>query len=48
MVLVRADSLDHLRDVALSELQQIEGVRSAWTVVLLDEFDQRDRPIRPD
>lgn len=45
MVLVRADSLDHLRDVALSELQQIDGVRSAQTVVLLDEFDQRDRPI---
>lgn len=45
MVLVRADSLDHLRDVALSELQQISGVRSAQTVVLLDEFDQRDRPL---
>lgn len=47
MVLVRADSLDHLRDVALSELQQIDGVRSAQTVVLLDEFDQRQRPIWP-
>ena len=41
MLLVRADSLDHLRDVALSELQRIDGVRSAQTVVLLDEFDQR-------
>ena len=47
MLLVRADSLDHLRDVALSELQRIDGVRSAQTVVLLDEFDQRDHPIWP-
>ncbi len=39
MLLVRADSLDHLRDVALSELQRIDGVRSAQTVVLLDEFE---------
>lgn len=45
VLLVRADSLDHLRDVALRELQQIDGVRSAETVVLLDEIDQRDRPI---
>ena len=47
MLLVRADSLDHLRDVALHELQQIEGVRSAQTIVLLDEVDQRQRPIWP-
>jgi DNA-binding Lrp family transcriptional regulator len=47
IILVRADSLAHLRDVALHELQQIEGVRSAETVVLLDELDQRDRPIWP-
>jgi DNA-binding Lrp family transcriptional regulator len=45
VLLVRADSLEHLRDVALRELQQIEGVRSAETVVLLDEVDRRDRPI---
>ena len=47
VLLVRADSLEHLRDVALRELQQIEGVRSAETVVLLDEVDRRDRPIWP-
>ena len=47
VLLVRADSLEHLRDVALRELQQIDGVRSAETVVLLDEIDQRDRPIWP-
>lgn len=45
VLLVRADSLGHLRDVALRELQRIDGVRSAETVVLLDEVDQRDRPI---
>ena len=45
VLLVRADSLEHLRDVALRELQQIDGVRSAETVVLLDEVDRRDRPI---
>jgi DNA-binding Lrp family transcriptional regulator len=45
ILLVRADSLAHLRDVALRELQQIDGVRSAETVVLLDEIDQRDRPL---
>jgi len=45
VLMVRADSLEHLRDVALHELQQIEGVRSAETVVLLDEVDHRDRPI---
>lgn len=48
MLHVRADSLDHLRDVALRELQQLEGVRSAHTIVLLDEIDQRQRPIWPD
>lgn len=47
VLLVRADSLEHLRDVALYELQQIEGVRSAETVVLLDEIDQSDGPIWP-
>lgn len=45
VLLVRGSSLDHLRDVALRELQQIDGVRSAETIVLLDEVDQRDRPI---
>jgi DNA-binding Lrp family transcriptional regulator len=45
VLLVRADSLAHLRDVALHELQQIDGVRSAETVVLLDEIDRRDRPL---
>jgi DNA-binding Lrp family transcriptional regulator len=47
VLLVRADSLEHLRDVALHELQQIEGVRSAETVVLLDEIDQSHHPIWP-
>jgi len=45
VLLIRADSLAHLRDVALHELQQLDGVRAAETVVLLDELDQRDRPI---
>lgn len=45
VLLVRADSLQHLRDVALQELQQIEGVRSAETIVLLDEVDRRGEPI---
>jgi DNA-binding Lrp family transcriptional regulator len=45
VLLVRGPSLEHLRDVALRELQQLEGVRSAETVVLLDEVDQRDAPI---
>ena len=45
VLLLRADALAHLRDVALHELQQLEGVRSAETIVLLDELDQRDRPI---
>ena len=45
VLLVRGPSLEHLRDVALYELQQLEGVRSAETVVLLDEVDQRDRAI---
>lgn len=47
LLLLRADSLDHLRDVALSELQTVEGVRSAQTIVLLDEIDQRHRPLWP-
>lgn len=45
ILLVRADTLEHLRDVALHELQQIDGVRTAETVVLLDEVDQRHLPI---
>ena len=44
-MIVRAESLDHLRDVTLQELQQTEGVRSAQTIVLLDEVDRRDEPI---
>lgn len=45
VLLVRGSSLEHLRDVALHELQQIDGVRSAETIVLLDEVDQRHHPI---
>lgn len=45
VLLVRGSSLEHLRDVALYELQQIDGVRSAETIVLLDEVDQRHHPI---
>ena len=45
IVFVRADSLDHLRDVALNDLQQIDGVRSAETIVLLDELDRRGAPL---
>ena len=45
VLLIRGPSLDHLRDVALHELQQLGGVRSAETIVLLDEVDQRDHPI---
>lgn len=47
VLLVRAESLDHLRDVALRALQEIDGVRSAQTIVLLDEIDQRHRPLWP-
>lgn len=43
----RAWSLDHLRDVILSDVQGIEGIRSSETIVLLDEFDQRQRPVPP-
>ena len=39
---VRATDLAHLRDVILNEIQRIDGVRSAQTVVLLDEDDTRD------
>lgn len=46
-LILRADSLDHLRDVALRGLQQAEGVRSAQTIVLLDEVDRRDQPLWP-
>ncbi|WP_085946520.1 Lrp/AsnC family transcriptional regulator [Ilumatobacter nonamiensis] len=45
VLLVRGDSLEHLRDVALHDLQHLDGVRSAETIVLLDEIDQRDRPL---
>jgi DNA-binding Lrp family transcriptional regulator len=48
VIIVRADSLDHLRDVALRELQKIEGVRSAQTIVLLDEVDLRHRTSSPE
>ena len=48
VILVRADSLDHLRDVALRKLQKIEGVRSAQTIVLLDEVDLRHRNPSPE
>jgi len=41
----RAWSLDHLRDVVLTDVQGIEGIRSSETIVLLDEFDQRRRPV---
>jgi len=44
-MIVRADSLDHLRDVALQQLQQTEGVRAAQTIVLLDEVDRRNEPL---
>ena len=44
-MIVRADSLDHLRDVVLQQLQQVEGVRAVQTVVLLDEVDNRHRPL---
>ena len=42
---MRAESLDHLRDVALQELQQTKGVRSAQTIVLLDEVDRSNQPL---
>lgn len=45
VVLARAKSLEHLRDVTLRGLQEVVGVRSAQTVVLLDETDRRDQPI---
>ncbi|MGH1494139.1 MAG: Lrp/AsnC family transcriptional regulator [Acidimicrobiales bacterium] len=47
-MIVRADSLEQLRDVALQELQQVDGVRSAQTIVLLDEADHRHRALWPD
>lgn len=46
-MIVRAQSLDHLRDVALQQLQLTAGVRSAQTIVLLDEVDRSDQPIWP-
>lgn len=47
-LLIRAESLDHLRDVALRELQEVEGVRAVQTIVLLDEHDHRARPLWPE
>ena len=44
-IIVRAESLDNLRDVTLREIQQTEGVRAAQTIVLLDEVDKRADPI---
>ena len=44
-MIVRADSLDHLRDVALQQLQQTDGVRAAQTIMLLDEVDRRNEPL---
>lgn len=44
-LIVRADSLDHLRDVVLKELQEVDGVRAVQTLVLLDEVDNRHRPV---
>lgn len=41
IALVRAEDLDHLRDTVLHGVQSIEGVRSAQTIVLLDEMDLR-------
>lgn len=43
IVLVRAQDIDHLRDVILQDLQSIPQIQSAQTLVLLDEpaLDQR-------
>ena len=46
-MIVRADSLDHLRDVTLQNLQETKGVRSVQTIVLLDEADRRNQPLWP-
>lgn len=37
IVLVRAQDIDHLRDVILQDLQSIPQIQSAQTLVLLDE-----------
>lgn len=37
IVLVRAQDIDHLRDVILQDLQSIAEIQSAQTLVLLDE-----------
>jgi DNA-binding Lrp family transcriptional regulator len=37
VVLVRAQDIDHLRDVILQDLQSIPQIQSAQTLVLLDE-----------
>ena len=41
--LVRAEDLDHLRDVVLVEIQAIEAVKNAQTVVVLEEFGRPGR-----
>lgn len=38
VLLVRAQDVDHLRDVILDGVQSIPGVRSAQTLLLLDEL----------
>lgn len=38
VLLVRAQDVDHLRDVILGGIQAIKGVRSAQTLLLLDEL----------
>ena len=44
IVLVRAQDIDHLRDVILQDLQSIPDIQSAQTLVLLDEpaVDQKE------
>lgn len=41
VILTRAESLDHLRDVVLQGIQTIDGVRTSQTIVLLDELAGR-------
>ncbi len=38
MLIARAESIPALRDVLLEQIQQIEGVRSTETVIILDEL----------
>ena len=37
MLIARAESIPALRDVLLEQIQQIDGVRSTETVIILDE-----------